>query len=125
MGLDNGLVARNIKKEEVPSWIDPYVFSDGDLEFGYWRKCWGLRNEILDFLHSDKYSTNVDREDLPGIIKIIKKYLHEDYWLRNADSIWEYDEYLDHNIETIMNLLWLYKYWESHPNIELYFYDSY
>ena len=53
------------------------------------------------------------------------KYLDKEYYENNADSIWEYNEYKDNIQQSIINLMWLKMYMESHPEVIAYFYDSY
>ena len=53
------------------------------------------------------------------------KYLDREYYDENADSIWEYDEYKENIQHSIINLVWLRVYMETHPDVTCYFYDSY
>ena len=129
MGLDNGFICKNIKCDEIPSCVKlPWDLGDKDIEIAYFRKCWGIRSEILAKLHcmeeNDSYST-VDAEDILPIVKILMRYLNKEYYDENADSIWEYDEYRDNIQQSIINLMWLKIYMEAHPDVTCYFYDSY
>lgn len=131
MGLDNGIVLRNIKREDVPTWVKLPLGWDNRSEHQdvvYFRKYWGIRGEILAKLHVSKLNDSVipvDAEDVIPIAKILMKYLDKEYYDDNADSIWEYSEAHDHIQESIVNLMWLKTYMESHPDAEVYFYDSY
>ena len=69
--------------------------------------------------------TPVEAEDVLPIVKILMQYLNEKYYDENADSIWEYEDYKDNIQQSIINLLWLKMYMESHPDVIAYFYDSY
>lgn len=69
--------------------------------------------------------TPMEAEDILPIVKILMKYLDKEYYEDNADSIWEYNEYKDNIQQSIINLLWLKMYMESHPCVKCYFYDSY
>lgn len=69
--------------------------------------------------------TPVEAEDVLPIVKILMQYLNEKYYDENADSIWEYEDYKDNIQQSIINLLWLKMYMESHPEVTAYFYDSY
>ena len=69
--------------------------------------------------------TPVESEDILPIVKILTKYLDKEYYENNADSIWEYLEYKDNIQQSIINLMWLKMYMESHPEVTAYFYDSY
>lgn len=129
MGLDNGFICKNIKRDEIPSWVKlPWDLRDKDIEIAYFRKCWGIRNEILAKLHcmeeNDSYST-VDAEDILPIVKILMRYLDKEYYDENADSIWEYDDYKENIQHSIINLIWMKMYMETNPDVTCYFYDSY
>lgn len=128
MGLDNGFICKNIKRDEIPSYVRlPWDCRDEDIEIAYFRKCWGIRGEIIRLLHvkDDEYKIPVEKEDIIPIVKILMKYLDREYYDENADSIWEYDEYKENIQHSIINLMWLRVYMETHPDVTCYFYDSY
>ena len=128
MGLDNGFICKNIKRDEIPSYVRlPWDCRDEDIEIAYFRKCWGIRGEIIRLLHvkDDAYKIPVEKEDIIPIVKILMKYLDRKYYDENADSIWEYDEYKENIQHSIINLMWLRVYMETHPDVTCYFYDSY
>ena len=130
VGLDNGLIIKGIKKNDIPPWVIlPWDWNDKreEQELLYFRKCWGIRGEILAKLHCiepNDSETNVDVEDILPLAKILMKYLDKEYYDDNANSIWEYDEYIDNIQQSIVNLVWLKGYMEAHPKVECYFYDS-
>lgn len=128
MGLDNGFICKNIKRNEIPSYVRlPWDCRDEDVEIAYFRKCWGIRGEIIRLLHvkDDEYKIPVEKEDIIPTVKILMKYLDREYYDENADSIWEYDEYKENIQHSIINLMWLRVYMETHPDVTCYFYDSY
>ena len=128
MGLDNGFICKNIKRDEIPSYVRlPWDCRDEDVEIAYFRKCWGIRGEIIRLLHvkDDEYKIPVEKEDIIPIVKILMKYLDREYYDENADSIWEYDEYKENIQHSIINLMWLRVYMETHADVTCYFYDSY
>ena len=128
MGLDNGFICKNIKRDEIPSYVRlPWDCRDEDIEIAYFRKCWGIRGGIIRLLHvkDDEYKIPVEKEDIIPIVKILMKYLDREYYDENADSIWEYDEYKENIQHSIINLMWLGVYMETHPDVTCYFYDSY
>lgn len=129
MGLDNGLVCRNIKRNDIPYWVNlPFDWQDEDIDLLYFRKCWGIRGEILAKLHCIKDNdsrTPVESEDILPIVKILMQYLDKEYYDDNADSIWEYEEAYDNIQKSIINLIWLKTYMEEHKDVTAYFYDSY
>lgn len=103
-------------------------------EVCYWRKCWGFRNRVMDYLRS-KYSEkdrdscewNLDVEDLQEIAN----YIH-DYMITsdaNFSTIWSYRESLQHNATTYANLLLLIHDIEngaiSMKDIDILWVDSY
>lgn len=128
MGLDNSIVCKNVKYNDIPSWVKlPWDLTDESVEIAYFRKHWGIRGEILTKLHCMKDNdseTPVDAEDIIPIVKILMKYLNKEYYEDNANSIWEYEEAKDKLQQTIINLIWLKTYMESHPDVTCYFYDS-
>ena len=108
------------------------------VEVAYWRKCWGIRDAIVNKLHlpieSEDYKLNakfengdykLNVEDIAAIIKILKPFFSEDYWNEYADSIWEFNEYFDNMLQIMINLKWLQMYMKINPDIEVVFYDSY
>lgn len=132
MGLDNGIKVTGIPKEDkkkIPyyekDWGD--FLENGEIEPIYWRKCWGLRNVVVSILHmdQDEGTKKIDPEDIPALIRVLKPFLSRDYWDENADSIWEYDEYFQKIYKNLIFLEWLKDYYKEHPEIEVYFYDSY
>lgn len=127
MGLDNGIRIedRDMKKSPIPKRLqdkyDPF-------EIAYWRKCWGVRQYMINyFMHTygDPENTMIDVSDLSFIIYIMEKFTKRRFWEERADSIWTYDEIKDHQKLIVKRLKWLEKYMRKHPEIEVYFYDSY
>lgn len=94
----------------------------------YWRKCWGIRDEILETIGEDLRGGDnylISREQLKKVINVLKKFTDKEYWEKNADSIWEYDEFKDNQKQNIRQLRWIYGYMKWHPDVQLFFYDSY
>ncbi len=128
MGLDNGFRCKNINRDDIPSFVKlPWDWRDDDVELVYFRKCWGIRGDILRLLHAgdEDYESPVEEDDIIPIVKTLMKYLDKKYYEENANSIWEYEDYNDNIQHSIINLIWLKMYMESHPDVECYFYDSY
>ena len=132
MGLDNGIIVKNKYKELLEElgpdyWEDHKSKDDNDYDLCYWRKCWGIRNAIIKKFHFPETcgEYKLDLEDIPVIIKILEGFCNSNNWEEYGDSIWEYDDYIHTLIEQIVNLKIFYKYWKKHPEIEVYFYDSY
>lgn len=129
MGLDNGLIAKGVSINDTPSFVHIYFDPTGqtELDLCYWRKYWGLRGEINTALHmhSDEYEKEVDPEDIPAIKRAIIRYLNSEYFNENADTIWTYDEAIQHMIQQYINLCWFEDYWRDHSQVKLIWYDSY
>ena len=130
MGLDNGIKLRTHK--------ETLRHRSNNIEICYFRKCWGIRDEILGVLgnnHPD-YSLiecgggtyDLDSKDVQDIKKIIKQFLDEDYFDNYADSkIFTYEEYKSILKKAYKNLKWLKRYmrFRSKNIKKLWFYDSY
>jgi len=144
MGLDNGFLVKSDKRqftrEDLPHGID-YPFSTDYYhapEIVYWRKNWGLRNAVIEYLNdaeSDKGESNADAEDgyyyvdtpeqVLRIVEIIFHFLDEDNWDEYGDSIWEYEEARPGLQRDIINLILIIPFLRDHPDAYLEFYDSY
>lgn len=128
MGLDNGIILRDVNPKElvVNKLINLDNLEDTSAEICYWRKCWGIRNAIVGKLHfNDNEESKLDAEDIPVIIKILFDFYGQTEWEEDADSIWEWDEFKDTLRQQIFNLMWLYDYMLEHSDAEVIFYDSY
>lgn len=129
MGLDNGIRIRNMPKDyKIPSFVGHRsCYDDTGIEIAYWRKCWGIRNDIMAKLHAsdEDCEIHLDIEDIPAIERILIKYLSKEYWDDNADSIWEFEEQVENTISVLVNLYWLESFMKEHPEVEVYFYDSF
>lgn len=116
-------------KKKIPYYNDDMAdyLDDGEIEPVYWRKCWGLRGVVLSVLHmgQEEYQKDIDPDDIPALIRGLKPFLSRDYWDENADSIWEYDEYFERFYKNIIFLEWFKEYYKEHPDLKVYFYDSY
>ena len=138
MGLDNGIIIksnrRQLTRDDLPTGI-VYPFNEDDSSIGieivYWRKCWGIRNEIMNtfgwrFADDDQYQFEIDTpEQVFKLIEIIASWLDKKRWDEEGNSIWEYDTMRSTLIANIVNLSMIYIYMFSNPDIYLEFYDSY
>lgn len=134
MGLDNGLVLRTRKQIDsnlVPSYVQITAEPTNDTltfeyEVCYWRKCWNIRDMIFNCLgdvDKDNYHYEVSVSTLESIRDGIYKFLcNGDDW---EDSIWTFDEMIDHLSLDIVNLSWVINYLKEDPHAYVYFYDSY
>lgn len=132
MGLDNGIMIK-AKKDFVwksklgnASVYEYQFMKDDTLEVCYWRKCWGIRNDIIQRLHMVSNECNneeLESADIRAIVRILEFYTDKEYWEKYADSIWEYKEI----IETLWSQIYTLVYVESLVNdglVEVSFYDS-
>ena len=71
------------------------------------------------------YEHFIDAEDIPALIRGILSLFDKDEWNKFNESIWTFEEIRESLITDICNLMLLKKYMETHPNIKVYFYDSY
>ena len=135
MGLDNGFYVvskkRDISREDLPNIIHyPFEKDYSDkVEIVYWRKCWGLRNGVMDILGkrlSEEIYYEIDStKQVQEIIELIASFLDKDRWEYEGDSIWEFDEIKNTLIQNIINLATIMQYMKQNPDVYLIFYDSY
>ena len=132
MGLDNGI---RIDKERTKTntTFNPAIVGDSFAnEFLYWRKCWGLREDIVNYL-CDKYnverdfhSQDLDVNDLIKIREIIHSWSHKKKWTRESRSIWSWKSIKRSLREDAEILAYLIALKENEgDNLVLFFYDSY
>lgn len=141
MGLDNGIVLkakedisvpnelmltkydvwRNFNSDDIDEPLDT-IPKDEQVEICYWRKCWGIRNEIIHCFEKRPYKIPFDKLD--EICNIINKFTKEEYYNMYARSIWDWDEMVDKLKLQITRLEWC-KELLKEDKIELEFYDSY
>ena len=127
MGLDNGIVVKAAENELVLNALAPYRKSLSDeIEICYWRKCWNIRNEILNMLgkrFSEEWRHELTERDVDGILIILDSYTEEN-WNDSGGSIWEYAEMAESLAEQ-KNALMLLKRLMCDFGVSAYFYDSY
>ena len=135
MGLDSGIIVksthRKITREILPPEIK-YPFSNDfneEVEILYWRKNWGLRNVIVNYLprygNSDWEYIIESPHQIFDLIKIIVSFMDKDFWDKEGDSIWEYDEILPRLQQDIINLAIMAAFMKNNPDVYLIYYDSY
>ena len=135
MGLDNGIqIKRNTSTNSIPelkqfelAYDNKYQF---DFEICYWRKCYNIRNMIMDVVESARDNDNSDILTTTDIEKIIHglQSFNSANWQENGGSIWDWDdeeypysEKIQRDIENLKNLQTLMEKYD----LEVYFYDSY
>lgn len=132
MGLDNGIIIRGFSEEDASYFVEPTSYSDSDsnkidLEICYWRKCWHVRSAIMEVLHmsDEEYEKKIDKEDIPALIRALMTLMSKETWEEGGETIWTFEQYASTHLDNIINLRLLDKYMETHPDIEVVFYDSY
>ena len=135
MGLDNSIqIKRNTSTNSIPelkqfelSYDNKHQF---DFEICYWRKCYNIRNMIMDVVESARDNDNSDILTTTDIEKIIRglQSFNSANWQENGGSIWDWDdeeypysEKIQRGIENLKNLQTLMEKYD----LEVYFYDSY
>ena len=130
MGLENGIRIKDAKRKQLSLWPFRYPF-DMDFEDGveicYWRKCWGVRREIMLNIvgtnDSDGGDYELNVEQVKRIRKLINSYLHEPHWWEE-DAYWSFDESRRMLHDDTWNLFWLKWWMRTHPKRTVFFYDS-
>ena len=133
MGLDNGIEIR--RKDNLPNcalcFDEEWCRQRGyNLEVAYWRKCWNVRHAIFDVLRRGEDSDNVIDITYEEVLEIIKR-LEDDFHYFDflegdcGGCIWEWNIFRNIQKRNIKNLKKLAKMMKRHPEIEVYFYDSY
>ncbi len=133
MGLDNGIYVvsnkREITKDMLPNIISyPWSSDYKPVEIAYFRKYWGMRNEILrEFQETDKegYTLIETPDQVKKLIGILGSWLNKEKWDTEGDSIWEYEDAAGNIIQVIINLAAVYAFMVNNPDVYLKFYDSY
>ncbi len=129
MGLDNGVTIKNVTRKKLPPFIHfPFDkdYLKNEVDICYWRKWWGLRNNIIRILHMDDetYERKLTRAEVGKISKLLYYFLTRDVEGLNHEY-WDNEVTRKVAIESIWNLFWLRIYMRFHPKAEVYFYDSY
>ena len=131
MGLDNGIIARKTNIEEIDAKLralSTYVYNNGDFEIAYWRKCWNVRDAIIDSLDyfTDNCGSEVSHAELTSIITVLEGFNAENWEEEgNGGSIWEWDEIEESMKDCIERLNELSNLMAQYPEIIVEFYDSY
>lgn len=128
IGLDNG-VFLNKPTSVIPFYVkvDSWASSEDSVEICYWRKCWGIRDEILSLFpeaDSNDSCLKLTPEHIRAIRKIIRSFMNKEKWEEESNSIWTYDEIRPRLIKHWVALWWLERYLRKNPDAEAYFYDS-
>lgn len=139
MGLDNGIILETNKPIVYKPWFTGFEIIKEDCtpnrfvyDLAYWRKCWGLRQEIFEAIgekvDDETYEYNLGLEELKNIIKVLFT-VNNPYKWDALSGIWDYEDSTIGKMifYQIGTLLWTYEWWNKRPQdiIRCYFYDSY
>ena len=97
-----------------------------DLDIAYWRKCWNVRDIILDLLQvpfDNDSQTPMSIDDVIAVIKALKRLNAKNYTDRGG-CIWEWSDFRRINRRNIAALNRLARLMKKNDGLEVYFYDS-
>ena len=129
MGLDNGIIVKDVVREQLPRWIHyPFSMDYDYVDICYWRKWWGMRNKFLRAAYPNYKCDNCEFDMGTREIRIMRSILidylvHPSHW---DNDYWEYDKYTRKGLIGQIWSLYLLEFWyKRHPDVKIIFYDSY
>jgi len=152
MGLDNGVrVVFHLNKIEDSLRLPTNIFhlaesiyvetSENEPSYTikcdmiYWRRWWGVRNEVLRHLGlgDNPYRIDLTTENIKDMIKVLKYFRNQEHWDSEGMSDWFYkenhiEEQIDVDIYVLESLIKVMDaYFDMIENglMDIYFYDSY
>ena len=131
MGLDNSIEIKRTPYTDSISELRQFNLDwdnkhEYDFSVCYWRKCWNIRNGILDILgdrFSDQWRLHLNTENIDKIIAFLKS-LNKHNWNDDGGSIWTWEEYKNHIKDDIKKLKMLRKLMKQY-DLKVVFIDSY
>ena len=131
MGLDNSIEIKRTPYTDSISELRQFNLDwdnkhEYDFSVCYWRKCWNIRNGILDILgdrFSDQWRFHLNTENIDKIIAFLKS-LNKHNWSDDGGSIWTWEEYKNHIKDDIKKLKMLRKLMKKY-DLKVVFIDSY
>lgn len=131
MGLDNSIEIKRTPYTDSISELRQFNLDwdnkhEYDFSVCYWRKCWNIRNGILDILgdrFSDQWRFHLNTENIDKIIVFLKS-LNKHNWNDDGGSIWTWEEYKNHIKDDIKKLKMLRKLMKKY-DLKVVFIDSY
>ena len=130
MGLDNGIYIKGYKKKPFYVKDDLYEQSN-QIDLAYWRKHWGLRNDIINIIYENYYGNDsevlLSENQIKKIrILIMKITFSKKRYLESCGGYWNYNIYsVLRGIRQMINLTWAARQVRKNPEVEVFWYDSY
>lgn len=135
MGLDNGITVRAKTQLAVDMFEDYFnelhLNTTNHEELCYWRKCQGIRADILDIAHvidDEGWEYTLTLADLQKIVNILASYLtdpNKDWWSVIWDRV-EMVSIVTESLRTLCKFLEVVREWSlTDDDFEIIFYDSY
>ena len=130
MGLDNGIYIKGYKKKPFYVKDDLYEQSN-QIDLAYWRKHWGLRNDIINIIYENYYGNDsevlLSEKQIKKIrILIMEITFSKKRYLESCGGYWNYNIYsVLCGIRQMINLTWAVRQVRKNPEVEVFWYDSY
>ena len=130
MGLDNGIYIKGYRKK--PFYVKDDLYDQSNqIDLAYWRKYWGLRNDIINIIYENYYSNDSEVLLSENQIKKIRNLIMEitfskKRYLESCSGYWDYNIYsVLRGIRQMINLTWAARQVRKNPEVEVFWYDSY
>ena len=130
MGLDNGIYIKGYRKK--PFYVKDDLYDQSNqIDLAYWRKYWGLRNDIINIIYENYYGNDSEVLLSENQIKKIRILIMEitfskKRYLESCNGYWDYNIYsVLRGIRQMINLTWAARQVRKNPEVEVFWYDSY
>ena len=130
MGLDNGIYIKGYRKK--PFYVKDDLYDQtNQIDLAYWRKYWGLRNDIINIIYENYYGNDSEVLLSENQIKKIRNLIMEitfskKRYLESCSGYWDYNIYsVLRGIRQMINLTWAARQVRNNPEVEVFWYDSY
>lgn len=127
---DNGIYIKGYKKK--PFYVkDEFYDQSNQIDLAYWRKYWGLRNDIINIIYENYYGNDSEVLLSENQIKKIRNLIMEitfskKRYLESCSGYWDYNIYsVLRGIRQMINLTWAARQVKKNPEVEVIWYDSY
>ena len=130
MGLDNGIYIKGYRKK--PFYVKDDLYDQSNqIDLAYWRKYWGLRNDIINIIYENYYGNDSEVLLSENQIKKIRNLIMEitfskKRYLESCSGYWDYNIYsVLQGIRQMINLTWAARQVRKNPEVKVFWYDSY